>query len=288
MKQARCTLQLTERSSKQLKKDIKLKSSYYPLVYFVLFDEDRGSSVYLITEKDIGDFAVNTSHGLNIAVPKDRAAEVDGLVLDFRYVRRKQTFILKDPLGKRSVASDPGNFQVSISKVKHLQSDLFAEPQGFWSWFGRTENLQQLDLIDQLSTHLRNGDSRAAVVVSISPLIVAAYSDDLDCVALLRFPSDFVDEYRLKVGTKLITVNLYHSSEEAPDLVIGDDASGMFTNFTPQIADFLTDDRDALKERKLGISKDEWERAYEFGMREWKGGTKPRSGLPLDTYRPAV
>ncbi|MGL6075063.1 MAG: hypothetical protein ACRC8S_12965 [Fimbriiglobus sp.] len=288
MKQARCTLQLTARSAKQLKKEIKLKSSYYPQVYFVLFDEERESAIYLIMEKDIGDFAVNTSHGLNIAVPKDRAAEFDDLVLDYCYFHRKQRFALKDPLGVKSSASHPGNFSVSITKVKRLQSDLFAEPKGFWSWFSKPVNLEQVDLIDELGSHLKHGDSRAAVVVSLSPLVVAAYSDDLDCVALLKFPRDLVDDHRLKVGTKLITVNRYRESEEAPDLVIGSHSSGMYTNFIPQIADFLTDDTDALKERKLGISQDEWERAYEFGMREWKQGVKPRSGAPLDSSTPAV
>ena len=48
-----------------------------------------------------------------------------------------------------------------------------------------------------LKEQLLHGDSRAAVVVSVDPLLlVAAYTDELDCVALLRFPdSEFVEEY---------------------------------------------------------------------------------------------
>jgi len=43
--------------------------------------------------------------------------------------------------------------------------------------------------IEAISNHLKMGDSRAAVVISIHPkLVIAAYTDELDCVAMLQFP----------------------------------------------------------------------------------------------------
>ena len=53
--------------------------------------------------------------------------------------------------------------------------------------------------MDSIAEHLIFGDSRAAVVISIYPkLIVAAYSDELDCVAMLLFPREpFITKYNL-------------------------------------------------------------------------------------------
>lgn len=45
---------------------------------------------------------------------------------------------------------------------------------------------------------LAHGDSRAAVVVSVSPLLVACYCDDLDGVCLLRFPDSLAAGHRLQ------------------------------------------------------------------------------------------
>jgi hypothetical protein len=70
---------------------------------------------------------------------------------------------------------------------------------------------EDIDHMTYIKEQLIAGDSNPAVVVSVDPLRVAAYSPDLDSVAMLAFPNNFVDIYNLEIGTKLITVNTYSS-----------------------------------------------------------------------------
>ena len=38
---------------------------------------------------------------------------------------------------------------------------------------------------------------RAAVVIAVKPLLIAAYTDELDCIAMLHFPEELAAEYAL-------------------------------------------------------------------------------------------
>lgn len=110
-----------------------------------------------------------------------------------------------------------------------------------------------------VSVHLTRNDSRAALVVSVEPLLVAAYSTDLDCVAMLEFPSFLVAQYGLEVSSRLVTCNGYWVDPEEPiDLRPGPGNTGDWTNFMPVIADFLTDEIDKVEARKAQISDEEW------------------------------
>src|SRR5262249_51250149 len=73
-----------------------------------------------------------------------------------------------------------------------------------------------------IEEQLQHGDSRAAIVVCTAPLLVAAYSDELDCIAMLRFPNTFAEEYKLWVGSRLLTVNTYGRGQKYDeDLILG-------------------------------------------------------------------
>ena len=63
--------------------------------------------------------------------------------------------------------------------------------------------------MQRIAEHLEHGDSRAAIVVSTDPeLLIAAYTDELDCVAMLRLPKEpLVSKYSLLRGSRLLTVN---------------------------------------------------------------------------------
>ena len=112
-------------------------------------------------------------------------------------------------LDDSTFATDPGQIRLSRKKLRVLRPDLYGL-HGLWQlvlayfrlgWPQRTYIEEQLHC----------GDSRAAVVISTSPLLIAAYTDELDCIAMLRFPSEFVDQYHLSKGTRLLTVNCYGS-----------------------------------------------------------------------------
>jgi len=162
-------------------------------------------------------------------------------------------------------ASDPGQIRLSHEKLRVLRPDLYGIG-GIWNSilaFFRVGWPQRIYIEEQLQC----GDSRAAVVVSITPLLVAAYTDELDCIAMLRFPEEFVHRYRLSVGTRLLTVNCYGDSPNYdPDLLLGPRLIQRWTGFHPVIADFLTDDYDRVESRKKEITEDEWQRADTMGM----------------------
>ncbi len=78
-------------------------------------------------------------------------------------------------------ASDSGGFSLDEQKLRALFPD--------FEWSD-----DQLAFLDEL---LRLGDSRAAIVASVDPLVVSAYSDELDAVILVEFPEQLVKQYCL-------------------------------------------------------------------------------------------
>jgi hypothetical protein len=138
-----------------------------------------------------------------------------------------------------------------------------------------------------LDEHLRLGDSRAACVISIGPLLVAAYTDELDCVVLLTFPAWLVEEHKLTVGDQLLTVNTYARGQHiAADLVAGPRQLGRWVNFHPVIADFVSDETQRIAVRKTEIGEDEWLRCKQMGvesLRRFPG--RWRNGSPFWSAR---
>ena len=142
--------------------------------------------------------------------------------------------------------------------------------------------------ISYLGEHLRIGDSRAAIVASVKPLVVSAYSDELDAVILIGFPDDLATQYSLKAGDELIASWVYPTMRHAPsDVVQGDGNLGHYNNGAPIVADFLSNSVDKIKKRKSGVSKKEWERVRELTPPALKRADgKYRSDFPLFAHRP--
>ena len=121
--------------------------------------------------------------------------------------------------------------------------------------------------LQRIAEHLEYGDSRAAIVVSTDPeLLIAAYTDELDCVAMLRFPNDpLVSKYALQRGSRLLTVNTYKQNQRLDtDLIPGPLAIPRWSGFDPIIADFVTDDMERVEARKFQIPSIEWERTQMY------------------------
>jgi hypothetical protein len=159
---------------------------------------------------------------------------------------------------------------------------------GLASWTGRHPFRAQdrAYLLTHAAEHLLYGDSRAAVVHSVKPLVVAAYSDEIDGVLLLSFPDATAEEHRLRPGARLLTVNTYGNRDEGllPDLVAGPNSSGRWQNFAPYIAEFLSDDVGTIAARKSAISAEEWRRTSECAA---TAKFPPRDGRPFYCAMPA-
>jgi hypothetical protein len=184
-------------------------------------------------------------------------------------------------------ASHPGNVNLSHAKLKRFHPELYSTMK--WlsflirnpAMFGSAGKGYWRTHIEE---HLMYGDSRAAVVVSTRPLLVAAYTDEIDCVALLQFEASLVEEYGLEIGSRLLTINTYSDFEGSyeKDLTPGRDAYGQYGNFSPFIAEFLTDDFEILERRKEEIEEDEWLRAANLADEYIsKANAKARDGRPL-------
>ena len=188
-----------------------------------------------------------------------------------------------------SYASDPGGVTASEAKLRALHPEIY-EPPPFWLKIARTVARKgPEDALARLSHYMTNGDSRAAVVIQTSPLLVAAYTDELDCVAMLEFPQVLVKQYKLELGSELLTVNIYWGGLKiARDLTAGPENTGRYANFQPTIADFMSDDLKRIARRKREISRAEWDRTIDLGMTyvEQNPGVA-RDGRPLRSGDPA-
>ena len=190
---------------------------------------------------------------------------------------------------KRSpaAASDPGRLTLCDKKLKYLRPNLYGL-KGWWHWLKCKFDKEDVDYVDYIRRQLDRGDSRAAVVIQLAPLMVAAYTDELDCVALLCCPDEMVEYYGLEIGTRLLTVNFYKTNENgqvSSDLVPGPGSKGYYHNFHPLIAEFLSNDFDRIESRKAEISEAEWERCYSMAFQKVNSlPVKARSGQPIFSW----
>ena len=141
-----------------------------------------------------------------------------------------------------------------------------------------------------LDEHLRLGDANAAVVLESTPLLVAAYTDELDCVAVLSFSARLSDlGIDLPVGSRLLAVNTYFRGVWcAQDLVPGPHSLQRWTNFHPVIADFLSDDMSLVAARKHELEEAMWTRCVALGRAYLTRRTYGfRDGSPYHSAIPA-
>jgi hypothetical protein len=197
--------------------------------------------------------------------------------------------IVSAQINRRSQASDPVNVRLARVKLRRLCPELFESRGNLIAWLDRLIG-SRAAVIFPIADQLSHGDSRAAVVVSVAPLLIAAYTDEMDCIAMLRFPDDLACEYDLHVRDRLLTVNRYIlDGPPAPDLEHGRLSYNHFSNFQPIIADFLTDDLDRLRQRKRRIGEDEWVRTWVLGQRYVEEfGNQARDGRPPFCKQPAA
>jgi hypothetical protein len=207
-------------------------------------------------------------------------------------------WIETETIDNSSRSSDPVFINLSDAKMfqfhpgiyqKDITGGLF-QVLTFWKTLHRPYVPVHPVLNTRHQEHLLCGDSRAAMVVSINPLLIAAYTDEFDCIAMLKFANKLVREYNLKVFDRLLTINLYMPEGTfAEDLKHGPASYHRYFNFTPFIAEFLSDDLNQIELRKTQILEAEWERtkylAEEYIAKN--GKSKVRDGSPLYCSEPA-
>lgn len=126
--------------------------------------------------------------------------------------------------------------------------------------------------IEFVTRALFYGDTQPALVVSTSPLLIAAYSDEMDAVVMLQFPEDFAEQYHLTVGTRLTTSNVYFDGASiAKDIHVGEKYSRQYADFVPIVQLFLGKKDDKIMQKVYLFSADVWqtvsEKANEYARR---------------------
>jgi len=171
---------------------------------------------------------------------------------------------------------------LSEDRLRKVQPQLFDTAQ----WPREDVRVRWLSNIGDT---LARGDSRAAVVVDATNAIVASYTDELDCVVLLKFDPALALAHGWRDGTRLLAANSYHSRDAgvASDLRPGPGDEGRWGNVWPLIADLLTDDAAGLAARKATIAETEWARALDLGRRALAANDTPRDGRPVTSMQPA-
>lgn len=158
-------------------------------------------------------------------------------------------------------SSDPLGASLDSRLLREFHPELF----GFWPRL-RAAFSREIEDVDYIRKMLERGDSRAAIVMSVEPCLVASYTDELDCVVMLRFADWVVEEFSLSVGRRLVSVNFYDGSGDfPPDLIIGDSGGGRHTSVHPIVVDFVCSDRELIELRIASIDEDEWDLTTRLG-----------------------
>ncbi len=199
------------------------------------------------------------------------------------------TRFMRQRINQNSYVVYPGGVRLSSEKLRRLCPELFPSllaPLSIAKWlFGSS-----MSAVYDIRDILLNGGSGPAVVIATSPLLIAPYSQNIDGVAMLRFPDELTAEYSLSKGSRLLTcLNVVLRGNQAPDLEHGPDSWHDSCNFIPLIAEFLSDDMEWIEKRKRGVEAQWWDKTQGLGQQYLeKHGTKARDGSPTKSWIPAV
>lgn len=181
-------------------------------------------------------------------------------------------------------ATMPGELELSLKKLKAFHPSIF-------SLLSRLKNdlkikKKHVKKVEIIKEHIFFGDSQPAVVLLSNPLIIAAYSSDIDCIILLRFASKFSKGYSLVEGSRLLSVNTYGEAIHN-DLIHGPDSSHTWNSFWPIIADFISDDIEKIQQKKSLIEEEIWNKIYYLGKKQLEEDfIRYRFGGPLHSCIP--
>lgn len=273
-------LEMSRQAANVIKTAMKENGIFDSQDHCVVVDAKEDFSLILDIRESAGHvgssaYAHKRIRSLEVVIPIDKIALFEGSVVD--YDQAGNGLIFRGGIFE-TTALVPGNVSLSDEKMKSLCPSI--RP---------TYSPTEQGPYELLAIDLRRGDTCAAMVVQTSPLVVAAYADELDAVALLRFPNWLVNEYDLRVGTKLLSVNTYeYGNKIVPDLEAGPLYKERYCNFVPLIADFLSDDTDAIEKHIATFTDTEWNRTKKFAEEALlKPNYVKRDGVPPNCGRPA-
>jgi len=252
---------------------------------------------------------------ISIAVLRSEELFFKGFMLDLRSFPPGPPNLHLIPMreGLWPAASDPARLTISLRRIETLHPELLKsagllvkllvpflsitsqfgsqpnDPSWINRWIGVHDPDGQAQVLESLACQLWQGDANPAMVVSADPLILAAYTPDIDNVMLLRLPESTARDLNIsmKPGTKLVTCNTYGNlSPELCDISPGPQASGAWTNCNCLIADLISDDAARLAELKESFSIAAWRQCETLAANRLRQQHPCRDGRPNYSWIP--
>lgn len=151
-----------------------------------------------------------------------------------------------------SYADNPGSIKLSPFKLRKIKKMICIT---------RREKEYFKKRIPAVREYVALGDTQPAYVMSVSPLVISAYSDEMDAVVMLRFPDELATQYKLSVGDRLVTVNTYRNLDKngiAPDIFVGENYLNRYSNCAPIVPLFISGSTKLMKQKLSLFDEEQW------------------------------
>lgn len=169
-------------------------------------------------------------------------------------------------------AENSGNVELSKRKFAQVRDDILE--------LSVLEKSRYNSNFECINEFMMKGDTQPAIVYSVNPLIISAYSDEMDGVVFLEFPDRLAEIYNLYVGMRLVTSNVYaYGFSIAKDITVGNGYLKRYTDFTPIVQLFLAKDEDYVMRRTELFNDKIWERVKYLTENYSDSGHKARKGF---------
>lgn len=159
-------------------------------------------------------------------------------------------------------ASDSIGIEINLKKLQFLLPEIFSLTERIKYRFKHWGFLTNIEVIAE---HVKYGDSQGAIVVNTSPLLIAAYNEDIDCVVMLKFEKKIQEKYNFQIKDKLVCVNTFANIPTLQsDLIPGKRNSKTWTLVHPIIAELVSSDEVQIEKRKQEIGDKSYEYIWEL------------------------
>lgn len=146
-----------------------------------------------------------------------------------------------------------------------------------------------------IKTVFQHGICNPAFVYQLNPLIIVAYSYEIDCIIPIQFPKTYQPPVVLKLNQRLLSVNTYGRNNDVieDDLIEGPESINEWKDFAPHIAELYSDDISLIKEKKAAIEEKYWEKLviltkeyFEVFPKRYRLGINGYTGFRLEYTKP--
>ncbi len=165
-----------------------------------------------------------------------------------------------------------GNVKLSEEKFRQVRDEILKI-----SFIGKIQYNGRFQRINEI---MMKGDTQPAVVYSVNPLIISAYSDEMDGVVFLEFPDELVEMYNLYEGMRLVTSNGYdYGFKVAKEISASVGYKKRYADFIPIVQLFLTDSENYAMGRTELFDEKMWDRVNYLTKEHSYSGKKARKGF---------